>query len=102
MARGKVSPLFDVPMMPMSVECVECLEDNGLWYYAQRVRHGEPVYEYEVRAAIEGGLQMNRPGTGPVGQLVLPPIVNSAHTNSLAAMMSEGYPPNTGRHYEDV
>lgn len=92
-----------MPMEPLKADCIDCLEDAGLWYYAQKVRMGGTVYEYEVKHAIEEGLQMNRPceygGHGNVGQLVLDPIRNNAGTNSLGAMMSEGCPPNTGRHY---
>jgi hypothetical protein len=92
------------PMEPLKADCIECLEDQGMWYFAQKVRMGGTVYEYEVRDVMERGLAMNRPpesyGSKAVGQLVLDPIVNSAGTNSLGAMMSEGYPPNTGRHYE--
>lgn len=103
MARNRAMPM-EVPeaMEPLHATCVECLEDNGLWYYAQKVRMGGEVYEYEVKNAVEQGLQMNRPPShykGSVGQLVLDPVSNSVGTNSLGAMMSEGCPPNTGRHY---
>lgn len=95
------APMF--PEQPLKAECAECLEDQGLWYYAQKVRMGAEVYEYEVKAAVDQGLQMNRPpghyGGRSVGQLVLDPVSNSVGTNSLGAMMSEGCPPNTGRHY---
>jgi hypothetical protein len=104
MARKKPmmmeSPI-DMPMEPMKADCIPCLEDAGLWYFAQKVRNGDMVYEYEVKHAIDAHGRGehydhgNHPG-------VVGPIRNSAQTNSLAAMMSEGCPPNTGRDYEEV
>lgn len=86
------------PVEPLKADCVPCLEDAGLWYFAQKVRMGHDVYDYEVREALEprhyGGPENN--------QAVLPPIRNAAGTNSVAAMMSEGCPPNTGRTYDEV
>lgn len=98
MARNsRTMPPDLMPMEPMKADCVPCLEDVGLWYFAQKVRMGENVYEYDVEEALEPshyGPQNN--------QTVLPPIRNAAGTNSVAAMISEGCPPNTGRHYEKV
>lgn len=89
------------PVEPLKADCVPCLEDAGLWYFAEKVRIGEPVYEYDVSYALdaheraEGGERNNQAG-------VVGPIRNSAGTNSVAAMMSEGCPPNTGRTYNEV
>lgn len=97
--RGMPVGAMAVPEMPgpLDAECVPCLENNGMWYFAAQVRMGERVEVYEVEQAY------NPHHYGPQNNsTVLPPIRNAAGTNSVYAMMSEGCPPNTGRFYEKV
>lgn len=102
MARRKMMmPAYPAPMEPMKAACVPCLEDSGLWYFAERVRSGEEVYEYEVKHALDAH-ERNEPYETGNHPGVIGPIRNSAGTNSVAAMMSEGCPPNTGRVYDEV
>lgn len=92
-----------VPMtMPEEyrVPSVAELENRGLWYTAQKVRNGEEVYPYEYMEAEEHASAHYR-GKHPTMQAV-PPIRSSSGTNSVASMMSEGCPPNTGRRYKEV
>lgn len=106
MARNGKMMAHPAPMMadpmyqPLTEACIPCLEDDGLWYTAQRVRLGETVYPYEIEEALEHS-DKHYQGKHPTMQAV-PPIRNSAGTNSVAAMMSEGCPPNTGRRYDKV
>lgn len=104
MARRKmmmptVAPAY--PEEPLKADCVPCLEDAGLWYFAEKVRGGEPVYEYDVKYALDEH-ERNEPYETGNHPGVIGPIRNSAGTNSVAAMMSEGCPPNTGRVYDEV
>lgn len=100
--RPRAMQVVEMPVspempMPLDAECIPCLENNGMWYFAEKVRAGDVVSTYEVEEALENqsyGPQNN--------QTVLPPIRNTAGTNSVYAMMSEGCPPNTGRHYYKV
>lgn len=106
MARNRMMPVPAYPMEPMEpmkADCIPCLEDAGLWYFASKVRAGMPVYEYEVGDAIEmaeHGDPYNKYSVCNPG--VIGPIRNSVGTDSVAAMVSEGCPPNTGRDYEEV
>ena len=105
MARRRNMPVATafVPAAPMRADCIPCLEDAGLWYFAERVRGGAEVYEYEVKDVLDQAERDQRLGySEPVYPGVIGPIRNSVGTNSVAAMMSEGCPPNTGRDYEEV
>lgn len=105
MARTK--PMMAVPMNgaeQLDYECIPCLEDEGLWDFAAKVRCGERVWLWQVNVAFaEAGekygfyspLHSPFPGT-------LRPVRDSLGIESLNSMMSEWCPPNTGRDYEEV
>jgi len=100
--RGRIQETMmpAMPEMPMKLdaECIPCLENNGMWYFAQHVRVGDHVSTYDVEMALRPDEYQRFRNN----QTVLQPIRNAAGTNSVQAMISEGCPPNTGRHYEKV
>lgn len=94
------APMPVMAEQPLEVDCIPCLEDMGLWKFAQKIRAGEHVYQYDIDMAMQEGYHgypENQVWPGAIG-----PIRDSMGVTSLGSMMSEGCPPNTGRHYEEV